>query len=90
MKNIFFRRLHFALAPMMMVPLAITALTGSLFQVAVLTGNSPDFLWLLAWHRGHFGPINLEAIYPFLNAFGMLLLIVTGVLMWWPRRFRSF
>jgi hypothetical protein len=66
----------------MLFPVFLTAITGSLFQVSVLTGRSGDFLWLLELHRGKFGLINLEVIYPFLNTFGVLFLAVTGILMW--------
>lgn len=37
---------------------------------------------LLDWHKGHFGKLNLEAIYPFLNALGLLTLAITGISMW--------
>jgi hypothetical protein len=80
------RQLHFQLAPIMVFPLLLTLITGSLFQVAVVTGKAEDFLWLLEWHRGKFGRINLEIIYPFLNAFGLLMLAVTGVTMWLQTR----
>ena len=76
------RHLHYTLAPFMFLPIFLTAITGSLFQVAVITGKSEDFLWLLDLHRGKFGNINLEIIYPFLNALGVLLLAVTGIAMW--------
>ncbi len=76
------RQLHYTLAPIIFLPIFLTAITGSLFQVAVITGKSEDFLWLLDLHRGKFGNINLELIYPFLNAFGVLLLAVTGIAMW--------
>lgn len=82
------RKLHYTLAPIMLIPLVLTVLTGSLFQVAVLTNNSQQFLWLLELHKGKLGIINLELIYPFVNAFGVLLLSITGIFMWWqiPRR----
>ena len=76
------RKLHRWFAPIMVFPLLLTLLTGSLFQVAIVMGGGNNFYWLLDWHRGHFGRINLEMIYPFLNAFGLLMLLVTGVLMW--------
>ena len=76
------RQLHTQFAPIMVLPLFITLITGSLFQIAVLTGNSNDFFWLLELHRGQFGRINLEMIYPFLNGFGLLILSVTGITMW--------
>ncbi|BAW97508.1 hypothetical protein NIES970_24600 [[Synechococcus] sp. NIES-970] len=80
------RKIHRRLVPVMVAPLLITVLTGSLFQVAVLTGNTADFYWLLEFHRGKFGPLNLEIIYPFLNAFGLLLLVVSGAMIWWQMR----
>ena len=76
------RHLHYILAPIMFLPIFLTAITGSLFQVAVITGKSSDFLGLLELHRGKFGIINLELIYPLLNAFGVLFLAITGIMMW--------
>ena len=76
------RYLHYILAPIMFLPIFLTAITGSLFQVAVITGKSADFLWLLELHRGKFGIINLELIYPLLNSFGILFIAITGIIMW--------
>ena len=83
------RQLHSWFAPLMLFPVLLSLITGSLFQVAVITGKSEDFLWLLSWHRGKFGRINLEMIYPFLNAFGLLVLAITGITMWFQRRKRN-
>jgi len=86
------RKLHSIMAPIMVLPLLITLITGCLFQFAVISDRANDFLWLLDLHRGKFGKINLENIYPFLNAIGLLTLIITGIVMWFlmsPRRSRS-
>ncbi|MDJ0511549.1 MAG: PepSY domain-containing protein [Crocosphaera sp.] len=84
----YLRQLHHKIAPLMIFPLLLTVLTGTLFQVAVVTGKSGDFIWLLDLHRGKFGRINLEMIYPFLNGFGLLMLGVTGVIIWLQTRSR--
>ena len=76
------RHLHYWFAPIMFFPLLLTSITGSLFQVAVTTGKADQFMWLLEFHRGKFGRINLEVIYPILNAFGVLMLVITGIIMW--------
>ena len=76
------RHIHHIFAPIMFLPIFLTAITGSLFQVAVITGKGQDFLWLLKLHRDKFGIINLELIYPFINAFGVLFLAITGIVMW--------
>ena len=82
------RRLHATLAPIMAFPLLLTLLTGLFFQMAVIGGNGNDFYWLLELHRGKFGAIDLSHVYPFLNALGLLTLVITGTLMWLqiPRR----
>ena len=76
------RHLHYIVAPIMFLPIFLTAITGSLFQIAVITGKSEDFIWLLELHRGKFGSVNLELIYPLINAFGILFLAITGITIW--------
>ncbi len=83
------RQLHSWFAPLMLFPVLLSLITGSVFQIAAITGKSEDFLWLLEWHRGKFGRINLETIYPFLNAFGLLILAVTGITIWFQIRKRK-
>lgn len=56
--------------------------------MADLGGRGGDFGWLLALHKGHFGSLNLEVIYPFLNALGLLTLVITGIIMWFQLRRR--
>lgn len=77
------RQLHKAMVPIMLVPLLITLISGIGFQTAVVAGNGSDFIWLMELHRGKFGRINLEMIYPFLNGLGLLTLVITGGSMWW-------
>ncbi len=86
-KNI--RQLHRFLAPIMVLPLILTAITGSIFQSFDLAGQEESADWLLQIHKGHFGPLNLAPIYPFLNALGLLTLAITGISMWVQQRSRS-
>jgi len=80
------RKLHRFLAPIMILPVLLTLITGSIYQMVDLAGNGGDFNWLLDLHKGHFGILNLEIIYPFLNALGLLTLTITGILMWLQMR----
>jgi uncharacterized iron-regulated membrane protein len=80
------RKLHRFLAPVMILPVLLTLITGSIYQMVDLAGNGGDFNWLLDLHKGHFGILNLEIIYPFLNALGLLTLTITGLLMWLQMR----
>jgi uncharacterized iron-regulated membrane protein len=79
-----FRQLHRAIAPIMALPLLLTAITGSIYQIADLLGN--DAKWILEIHKGNFGILKLESFYPFLNTLGLLVLLATGVLMWLQMR----
>jgi len=66
----------------MLLPFVFTLLTGSLYQIALMMGNF-DLFWLIEVHKGKFGPLDLSAIYPFLNAFGLLFMVSSGISMWW-------
>ncbi len=66
----------------MALPMFLTVITGMLFQWAVAVGQADQFLWLLDLHRGKFGRINLELIYPFLNGLGLLSMVITGLVLW--------
>ena len=84
-----FRQLHRILAPVMVLPVLLTLITGSVYQMVDLEGKGDNFDWLLDWHKGHFGSLNLESIYPFLNALGSLTLAITGTQMWFQTRRRK-
>ena len=83
------RQLHRIVAPIMILPILVTLITGSLFQMAEISEKEADYYWLLEWHKGHFGILNLESIYPFLNALGLLTLAITGILLWFKTRRNS-
>lgn len=71
----------------MVLPLLLTAITGSIYQITELSSNEAG--WLLALHKGNFGILKLEAIYPFLNALGLIALLATGTSMWLQLRRNS-
>lgn len=83
------RQVHKALAPIMLLPILLTLITGSIYQIVDLGGKGGDYNWLLDWHKGHFGILNLETVYPFLNALGLLALAITGISMWLQLRRRA-
>jgi hypothetical protein len=76
------RTIHRTIAPIMLLPLLLTAITGVIYQILDLAGNGKTTKWLLDWHKGDFGVLNLEFIYPFLNASGLIILLFTGISMW--------
>lgn len=80
------RTIHRTIAPIMLLPLLLTAITGVIYQIFDLAGNDKTVKWLLDWHKGDFGVLNLEFIYPFLNALGLIILLFTGISMWMQMR----
>jgi uncharacterized iron-regulated membrane protein len=70
----------------MILPVLLTLITGTIYQIADEAGKGENFGWLLDWHKGHFGSLNLENIYVFLNALGLLTLAITGISLWFQRR----
>jgi uncharacterized iron-regulated membrane protein len=79
------RKVHRILAPIMVAPLILSVITGSLYQIALLNQNF-DYNWLIQAHKGNFGPVQLDRIYPFLNALGLLVMAVTGISIWLQMR----
>lgn len=70
----------------MLLPTVLTLITGTFYQIFDLAGQEDSVDWLLDFHKGHFGRLNLETIYPFLNALGLLILAATGISMWLQMR----
>ncbi|MBW4574982.1 MAG: hypothetical protein KME08_06820 [Aphanothece sp. CMT-3BRIN-NPC111] len=76
-----FRQLHRKLAPLVFIPLGVTAVTGVAFQMATSWFNLEEekVLFLLDIHRGNYP--GLEKVYPVLNGLGVIAMIVTGLSM---------
>lgn len=77
------RSLHGALVPFAALPLILTAITGVIFSILDKQGIQAD--WLLEIHTGHYGPVNLQPYYAYLLGVCVLILVVTGALMWWHK-----
>ena len=80
------RQWHRWLAPIMTLPILLTAITGIVYQIAELGGFDARVRWAIHWHKGDFGYIDFQKSYPFLNGAGLLFLTVTGISMWWKTR----
>ena len=72
------RRVHIALVPIVALPLMLTVLTG----LALSLGPS-DGLYRL--HTGHFGALDLTGTYTVILGLCVLILLLSGLRMWWGR-----
>jgi uncharacterized iron-regulated membrane protein len=80
------RQWHRWLAPIMILPILLTLITGIIYQIGDLGGFEDRVSWAIEWHKGDFGFIDFQKSYPFLNGIGLLFLTVTGISMWWKTR----
>lgn len=78
------RRLHRLLVSIAAVPLALTALSGAIY--GSLLSLNLDAPWLLRWHTGDFGVINLQPLYSGVVGVLTLVLIASGLALLPKRR----
>ena len=86
MKILKLRQWHRWLAPIMILPILLTVITGIIYQIGEIGGFDDQVSWAIRWHKGDFGYIDFQKSYPFLNGAGLLFLTVTGISMWWKTR----
>jgi uncharacterized iron-regulated membrane protein len=78
------RHAHRFLVPVATLPLLLTATTGVMYDLLEQWGLEAD--WLLVLHVGHFGPLNLQPVYSLLLGLCVLVLVITGLRMWFRTR----
>lgn len=85
MGKINFRQLHKKVAPIVLLPLFITALTGVTYRLGKSWfGMSRDQVhFLMVIHEGEYLGHFLEPIYVLLNFLGVIFMLTTGGAMLW-------
>jgi hypothetical protein len=72
------RRQHRALVPVLTAPLLLTLVSG----IGLSRFHNPT---LYALHTGHFGRLDLSGTYTVVLGLATLLLLLTGLRLWWQR-----
>ncbi|MDJ0727115.1 MAG: peptidase [Prochloraceae cyanobacterium] len=77
------RNLHRQIAPILFLPLFLTALTGIIYQISLswFDGFGDLGSILMSIHTGEFLGKNLKVFYVILNAFGVFVMLFTGIYM---------
>lgn len=77
------RKFHRTLAPIIFLPLFLTALTGVAYRVANSWFRAPEEVgeFLMYIHQGTFLGRDLRVFYVLLNALGVSAMLVTGIFM---------
>ena len=78
-----FRKLHGTIAPIVLLPLFVTVLTGVTYRLGKswfgLSRDQVHFLMVI--HEGEYLGHTLEPIYVLLNGLGLLWMLITGLTM---------
>lgn len=60
------RQWHRWLAPIMLLPILLTTITGIIYQIGELGGFDEQVNWAIHWHKGDFGYIDFQKVFLFL------------------------
>lgn len=85
------RQLHRRLAPIILLPFIVTAITGMSYRLGKdwfgLTRDQVHFLMVI--HEGEYLGDDLKSVYVLLNGMGLLFMLATGATMLWGNVTRS-
>ena len=71
------RKIHRKISALSAIPLIITILSGTIYSILQPLGV--DAFWLIKWHTGNFGIINLQPFYSILLGIASIISIMSGL-----------
>ena len=71
------RKIHRKVAAISAIPLLITILSGTIYSFLQPLGV--DAFWLIKWHTGNFGIINLQPFYSIFLGITSLISLISGI-----------
>ena len=71
------RGIHRRITAISAIPLIITILSGTIYSVLQPLGV--DAFWLIKWHTGNFGVINLQPFYSIFLGMASIISIMSGL-----------
>ena len=71
------KKIHRKITAISAIPLLITILSGTIFSIIQPLGI--DAFWLIKWHTGNFGIINLQPFYSIFLGIASTISIISGV-----------
>ena len=71
------RKIHRKVAALSAIPLLITLISGTAYSILQPLGV--DAFWLIKWHTGNFGIINLQPYYSIFLGIASIISIITGL-----------
>ena len=71
------RKIHRKINAITAIPLLITILSGTIYSILKPLGV--DAFWLIKWHSGNFGIINLQPFYSIFLGIASIISLISGV-----------
>jgi len=71
------RKIHRKITAISAIPLLITIVSGTIYSI--LQPRGIDAFWLIKWHTGNFGIINLQPFYSIFLGITSIISIITGI-----------
>ena len=71
------RKIHRKITAISAIPLLITIISGTIYSILQPLGV--DAFWLIKWHAGNFGIINLQPFYSILLGVASIISIISGL-----------
>ena len=71
------RKIHRKITSISAIPLLITILSGTIYSILQPLGV--DAFWLIKWHSGNFGIINLQPLYSIFLGLASIISILSGL-----------
>ena len=71
------RKIHRKVASISAIPLLITIISGTIYSFLQPLGI--DAFWLIKWHTGSFGIINLQPFYSIFLGIASIISIISGI-----------
>ena len=71
------RKIHRKITAISAIPLLITILSGTIYSIIQPLGV--DAFWLIKWHTGYFGIINLQPFYSIFLGIASIISIISGI-----------
>ena len=71
------RKIHRKVAALSAVPLLITIFSGTAYSFLQPLGV--DAFWLIKWHTGNFGILNLQPFYSIFLGISSIISVISGI-----------
>ena len=71
------RKIHRKITAISAIPLLTTILSGTIYSILQPVGV--DAFWLIKWHTGNFGIINLQPFYSIFLGMASIISIISGI-----------